>query len=344
VAVAEASELDLARLTPGLGAAVGGLAGPLRAERLAGGRSNPTFRLTDGARDWILRRPPFGLVLKSAHDLSREVRVLRALAGSPVPVPRVAFADLTGEVLGAPCYVMDRLDGRIVARRADAEALTPATRRALGRMMADTLADLHGVDAEAVGLGTWGRPDGYLERQLTLWRRQWAAAHTTERPEVDELLDLLAATLPVSRRSGILHGDFKLDNVMVAITDPGRAIGVLDWEMSTRGDTMADVGMLLSFWDEAGGAPHPLLGGLTALPGFPSRADLLQRYAARSGADVSDIDWYVVFADLKIAVILEQIHTRRSLGHDRATDHDDVGAMVRPLLDRALALAAHLPR
>ncbi|MDN5915086.1 MAG: phosphotransferase family protein [Pseudonocardia sp.] len=333
------AQLDIAALGTFLDAATGGLAGPLRARLLAGGRSNPTYAVTDGVRDWILRRPPHGLVLASAHDMGREVRVLRALHGTAVPVPEVIAFDSDGGVLGAPFYVMERLDGTVISTPAEAATLDPADRRRLGESMVDTLVALHKVDADAVGLGNWGRPEGFLDRQLRLWRRQWAAAHTAERPQVDALLDRLGAAVPTTRRTGIVHGDFKIDNVMVAATDPGSVLGVLDWEMSTRGDVLTDVGVLLSFWDEPGGVHNPVTRGSSALPGFPSRAEIARRYAAASGTDLADLDWYVVLADIKIAIILEQIHARHVQGHTVGDGFDDVGAMVDPLLARAVARA-----
>ena len=331
--------LDMYALTSFLDGAVGGLNGPLRARLLSGGRSNPTYIVVDGVREWVLRRPPHGLVLASAHDMGREVRVLRALHGTAVPVPAVIAHDLAGVVLGVPFYVMERVEGEVIGTVADAARLEPEQRRHLGEAMVDVLAALHTVDVDQVGLSDWGKPTGFLERQLLVWRRQWDAVRTRERPEFADLLDRLTRSVPPTRRTGVVHGDFKLDNMLVDAADPGIIRGVVDWEMSTRGDVLADLGVLISFWDEPGGAVNPVTGGLTALPGFPSRAELVERYAALTGTDVGRLDWYAVLADLKIAVILEQIHARHEQGHTVGGGFADVGAMVDPLLRRAVGRA-----
>jgi aminoglycoside phosphotransferase (APT) family kinase protein len=268
--------------------------------------------------------------------MGREVTVLRALRGTAVPVPAVVAFDGEGDVLGAPFYVMDHLDGVTLSSPEQTEELTPDQRRRLGESMVDVLVALHTVDPAEVGLAEWGRPEGFLERQVRLWRRQWAAAHTAERPEVEFLLEVLERSRPRGGASGIVHGDVKLDNVLVDAADPGTVRGVLDWEMSTRGDTLTDLGVLLGFWDEIGGAHNPLTRGMTALPGFPTRAEMAARYAAGSGADLADLDWYVVLADVKVAIIFEQIHTRHVRGQTLGEGFDGVGDMVGPLLARAV--------
>ena len=317
-------------------------AGALSARLIAGGRSNPTYELTDGERHWVLRRPPHGHVLPTAHDMAREHRVLAALRDTAVPVPRVVGPVGEAEVLGAPFYVMDRLSGTTLRTREDSQALTPEQRRGLATVLVDVLVTLHEVDPAAVGLEDFGRPLGYLERQLDRWRRQWDASATRERPEVDEVLRRLAKHRPATSRTGIVHGDFKLDNVMVAAADPERVIGLLDWEMSTLGDTDADVGILLSFWEGPGEPPHPITAGSTALAGFPTRDELAERYATLRGIELSDLAWYQAFADLKIAVILEGIHARHQQGHTEGEGFDGVGEMIAPLLVRALELAGTL--
>ena len=331
--------LDIHALTSFLDSAVGGLSGPLWARLLSGGRSNPTYIVGDDLREWVLRRPPHGLVLASAHDMGREVRVLRALHGTAVPVPAVIAHDLVGAVLGVPFYVMERVEGEAISDVADAARLEPEQRRRLSEAMVDVLAALHTVDVDQVGLGDWGRPTGFLERQLSVWRRQWEAVRTKDRPELADLLDRLSQSVPPTRRTGVVHGDFKLDNVLVDCTDQASIRGVLDWEMSTRGDVLTDLGILISFWDEPDTAVNPVTDGLTALPGFPSRAELIDRYAALTGTDVERFDWYAVLADLKIAVILEQIHARHEQGHTVGSGFADVGAMVDPLLQRAITRA-----
>ncbi|MBC7549403.1 MAG: phosphotransferase family protein [Cellulomonas sp.] len=332
--------LDLDRLTPYLDSVVvGGLAGPLTADLVAGGRSNPTYALGDGEQQWILRRPPYGEYVASGHDMGREARVMSALGGSSVPVPAVLVHCEDTAVIGAPFYVMDRLDGVTYRTPADTVRLSEHDRAGISHAMLDTLVDLHAIEPAAVGLGGWGRPDGYLERQVARWGRQWSAVATSERSEPAILLDRLTRSLPTMRFPGIVHGDFKIDNIMVAPDDATKILGVLDWEMATTGDTLADLGILVSFWDEPGRFFNPVTQGATAQPGFPSVREMVEGYVTRRGIALDDLDWYIVFADFKIAVILEQIHSRHLQGTTVGDGFDDIGDMVGPLLERALERA-----
>lgn len=336
-----ANEVDLPALSTYLCRALpGGLAGDLSARLIAGGRSNPTYELTDGMSYWVLRRPPYGKVFRGGHDVMREARVITALHGSAVPVPRVVSRCENESVLGAPFYVMDKLDGRTLRTPEDTATLTPRQRRGVSEALLDTLVALHETDPAEVGLADWGRPDGYLERQLNRWGKQWHAVKTTERTEVDVLLQRLTSSLPTSRHLGIVHGDYKIDNVMVGREDPALVLGVLDWEMATLGDTLADLGLLISFWDEAGGIHNPITAGATSLEGFSSAAEMVGGYAEHRKTSIDDIDWYVVFADFKLAVILEQIHARHLKGETTGDWFDDIGPMVGPLVERGLERAS----
>ncbi|MFF0814050.1 phosphotransferase family protein [Rhodococcus sp. NPDC003318] len=340
-AAGTATDLDLGALAGYLRSALpGGVAGELTASLIGGGRSNPTYRLSDGERAWVLRRPPYGHVLPSAHDMVREYTVIDALGSTAVPVPRAVHLCEDTAVLGACFYLMELVDGVPVGTVEQAGELTSDERRRLGFDFADTLAALHGIDPDAVGLAGFGRSDGYLERQLRRWGQQWEASRTVDRPEVAVLLDKLRRALPDTRFPGIVHGDVKLDNVLVSPSDRGRIISVLDWEMATLGDTLADVGIMLGFWDVPGEEPNPITRGLATLDGFPSRAELLDRYASARGIDLPDVDWYVVFADLKLAVILEGIARRHANGDTVGDGFDGVADMAGPLLTRALDLAA----
>lgn len=334
--VAKGGSVDLSRLRTWFEGRVGGLDGDLTVQRVAGGRSNPTYGLADRSRSWILRRPPHGLVLPTAHDMAREHRVLRALRDTAVPVPEVLGLCEDLDVLGAPFFVMEKLDGLTLRTRRDTEALTVGERTALAGAVVDTLAALHDVDAVSVGLGDFGRPDGYLARQLRRWEKQWDASSTRPRAEVGTVLDRLGRSVPGSGRAAIIHGDYKLDNLMVDRHAPERIVGVLDWEMSTLGDPLTDLAWLCAFWDQEGEPANPLSAGATALEGFPAREALVERYAATRGVDPPAIDWYLGFADLKLAVILEGIHARHREGHTSGEDFDGVGDMVAPLLQRAL--------
>lgn len=333
-------ELDLVRVRKWLNGVETAAVGELTARLIAGGRSNPTYSLTDGARHWILRRPPQGHVLPTAHDMGREYRALSSLKATAVPVPRTVGLCEDPSIIGASFYVMDKLDGITLRTPNDTAQLTEAQRGGLADSMMTTLAELHSIDPADVGLSDWGRPDGFLARQLSRWQRQWDASATSERPEVAELHRRLNAALPERSYPGIVHGDFKIDNMMVDRTDPTRILGVLDWEMSTLGDTVTDLGILCSFWDHEGEFFNPITAGATALPGFPTRDELVERYVNARGIDVPDIDWYLVFADFKIAVILEGIHARHAQGHTEGEDFAGVGEMVGPLLGRALERAS----
>jgi aminoglycoside phosphotransferase (APT) family kinase protein len=310
---------------------------------IEGGRSNPTYEVRAGDRSWVLRRPPYGFVLPTAHDMAREFRVIRALEGTAVPVPRTVGLCEDPAVLGAPFYVMERLRGTTLRSSRDTAALSADERRRLSENMLDVLAALHDVVPEDVGLAGWGRPQGYLERQIRRWSRQWEASSTSPRPEVGELVRRLGHALPLTRHAGIVHGDFKIDNLMVGTRDRASILGVLDWEMSTLGDTLADLGVLISFWDEPGSPPNPIVEGATALPGFLSREEMIEGYAARRSVEPDAIDWYVVFADFKVAVILEGIHARYLRGHAVGKGFETVGDMVGVLLDRALTRASASP-
>lgn len=338
------TELDTQRLRRYLASVVpGGIDGELAVRLLAGGRSNPTYEIRDGSRAWVLRRPPFGHVLATAHDMRREHRVLSALAGTDVPVPTpLALCD-DPEVIGAPFYVMTHLEGQVLADPEDTAALRPDQRARLSEAVVDVLAKLHEVDVSEVGLTDWGRPTGYLQRQLARWKDQWEASAPSGRAEGDELLARLARSVPETRFTGVVHGDFKLDNLMLDVDDPTRILGVLDWEMSTLGDVLADLGTLLTFWDRPGEPAHPLTRGATALEGFASRAWIVDEYARRRGVDLPEIDWYVAFADLKTAVILEVIRARHHQGHTVGEGFDDIGDMVMPLLERALSRTSASP-
>ena len=287
----------------------------------------------------MLRRPPLGHVVETAHDMRREYRVLSALGPTDVPVPRVlAFGD-DDAVLGAPFYVMERVDGRILRTREEMATLSPDEARACSTCLIDVLAALHSVDYEAVGLGDFGRPDGFLARNVARWGKQWQANKTRDLPALEEVARRLDAALPISGPAAIVHGDYRLDNTMLAPDDPGRIAAVLDWEMSTLGDPLTDVGLLLVYW--GGGAQLATLSaqGVADVPGFFTREEVIARYAARSGRDVAHLDFYEVFAMYKLAIIVEGIHARYLMGKTVGEGFAEMGATVDSLAQLALRRA-----
>ncbi|QFZ24457.1 phosphotransferase family protein [Saccharothrix syringae] len=325
--------LDLRRLAAHLGT------GPLSGELIPGGRSNLTYRVTDGTRRWVLRRPPLGHVLATAHDMAREHRVIAALADTAVPVPRVELLCTDTDVLGAPFYLMEEVPGVALRHRDQCPWLTPDHARALSHRLVDVLADLHAVDPAEVGLGDFGRPEGFLRRQVARWGKQLDASRSRELPGIDELRDRLAGTVPVTRRTAVVHGDYRLDNVLVT-RDPLDISAVLDWEMATLGDPLADLGLLCVYWNGTGAGDDPITGTVPSLPGFADSDGLIHRYAERSGADVGDLGWYTAFGYFKLAVILEGIHFRYTRGQTVGAGFDTIGQLTLPLVRRGLAASA----
>lgn len=286
---------------------------PLGVYRVRGGHSNETFILWQGAQRWVLRRPPLGPYLPTAHDVSREFRVLSALATADFAAPHPLLMCDDPSVIGDRFYLMEYLDGEVLRDQPPAWADDPATRREIGFALVDALAALHMVDWRAAGLGDFGKPDGYLERQVKRWAGQLDGARTRDIPALDEVTQWLAAHLPVSPPATIVHGDFRLDNALYARGLPVRILGVLDWEMATLGDPLADVGYLLAWWREAGDPPSILTTGrLTEVEGFPTRQELADRYVERTGHAIpaEAVAFYRALAIWKMAILLEGSYKR----------------------------------
>ncbi|EGD53986.1 phosphotransferase family protein [Gordonia neofelifaecis] len=324
--------LDLDRLTPWFIEHVAPIEGPLDAELIAGGKSNLTYRLTDGSSRWILRRPPVGKLLATAHDMGREFTMMSALAPTDVPVPQMhAICDDT-DLLGARFYVMEAVDGTPYRKASDLEKLGPERTRTISERLVDTLAALHRVDPAQVGLGEFGRPEGFLARQVARWRKQFDAAHTRDLPEMERLHALLADRVPADAAPGIVHGDYRLDNVLVDDDDQARA--VLDWELSTIGDSLTDLALMCVYHrlGEAGGA----VTDVSVAPGFLSEDEVIARYSAETGRDLSDFGFYLAFGCFKLAGIVEGIHFRYVNGQTVGEGFADAGQAVGPLLAAGL--------
>lgn len=314
------------------GACPGEIGGPLRGQLIAGGRSNLTYEVTDGTKSWVVRRPPLGHVLATAHDMRREYQVITALRDTDVPVPPAYALCSDADVLGAPFYVMAKVDG-IAYRTAEQVApLGPARIQAIAERMIDTLALLHAVDPGAVGLGEFGRPEGFLARQVRRWKKQLDASRSRPVAGIDELHALLAADPPDGGDATIVHGDYRLDNILVDANDQLAAI--VDWEMATLADPLTDVGLLIVYqrMDRLGEGPMA-----SDAPGYPSEAEVLARYAERSGRDLSGLGFYIALASFKLAVILEGIHFRYVHGQTVGEGFENIGVLVEPLVASGLA-------
>jgi aminoglycoside phosphotransferase (APT) family kinase protein len=327
------------------------LVGPLLAEALhdprwlgcdvaliSGGKSNLTYRIASDAGEVILRRPPLGHILPTAHDMVREHRVISALEGTAVPVPRTLHLGDGVSPIAAPFFVMQRVVGHICRNELPpGYAKTPEDRRTIGEALIDVLARLHTIDPASVGLAEFGRPAGFMARQLRRWSQQWEASKTGELPALDRLRDDLVRTLPEERVHSIVHGDYRLDNTVLHPTRPGQIVAVLDWEMSTLGDPFTDLGALLAFWSEEADpqvlTAARIVAPVTAAPGFPSRAEVIERYSRQTGFDVSDADWYQAFAFFKLAVVCQGIATRAAGGAMVGSGFDQAQRLVAPLID-----------
>ncbi|MEP6843489.1 MAG: phosphotransferase family protein [Pseudolysinimonas sp.] len=336
-----AFEAWLADAHPGLAVAGGD---GLTATRLAGGLSNLTYRIDGAARPLVVRRPPLGHVLSTAHDMQREFTIISALAGSAVPVPKaLAYLDDSDGAagLGTPFVLMDFVAGPILSRPADNAGHSPAALRATSLELARTLGELHRLDPAAVGLAEFGRPSGFLERQLRRWATQYDASRSREVAELDTLQERLGAGRPETTRDSLLHGDFRLDNAIVhpEAADGEHIAAVLDWEMATIGDSLLDLGTFSMYWDFTEVTGGTGIGGSAVDPaaGYPVFGELLDAYSSVVGVSVPPLGWYRAFAAYKLAVILEGIHLRFTSGETVGAGFEQVGSFVVPLANWGLA-------
>ncbi|WP_256341647.1 phosphotransferase family protein [Streptomyces sp. TLI_105] len=324
------------RLGNWLAAHVPGAGSELSATLIAGGKSNLTYRVTDGNSTWIVRRPPLGHVLATAHDMGREYRVTSALRDTSVPVPETFGLCDDPEVLGAPFYVMAQCAGTPYRLAAELAPLGEERTRRISERLVDTLVTLHRVDPAEVGLADFGRPEGYLERQVRRWKKQLDASYSRDLPAADELHRRLSADVPTESDSGIVHGDYRLDNVLV--DDDDRATAVLDWEMATLGDPLSDLALMVVYnrlgevvGDGAG------VSTVAGAPGYLTEAETIERYAAGSGRDLSRFGFHLGLAAFKLAVIIEGIHYRHLNGQTVGEGFETLGEAIGPLLDAGLS-------
>ncbi len=308
----------------------------LHVQLLEGGRSNLTYRLTDGTHDWVLRRPPLGGLTPSAHDMAREYRVVAALADSEVPVARaVAQCDDLG-VLGVPFTVVEYVSGRTIRSRTELDTLTEDEVQRCAFGLVEVLGRLHAVDPTAVGLGDFGRAQGYLRRQVGRWYDQWTRVATRELADLETLHDVLQESCPAESGTSIVHGDFRIDNAILDAGDAGVVRALVDWEMATLGDPLADLGLHLAYLDVAF---DPVIGGDAAAtsPRMPAPAGLATHYGEMTGRDVADLMFYLGLGYFKAAVIAEGIHARYAQGHTVGEGFDLVGTAVPQLAAAGLA-------
>jgi aminoglycoside phosphotransferase (APT) family kinase protein len=334
--------LPLERLEAWLGRHVAGCRGPVAAERFAGGQSNPTYRLTAASGNYVLRRKPPGPLLPSAHAVDREFRVLRALAETAVPVPRVYALCEDDAVIGSAFYVMEHLDGRIFWDQRLPEIASAAERAAMFDSMNRVIADLHKVDYAAVGLGEFGRPGNYMARQIARWSRQYRASETETIAAMDRLIEWLPEHLPPESPPAIVHGDYRMDNLVFHKTEP-RVIGVLDWELSTIGDPLADFAYHVLTWRVTPELFRGLAGVDFAALGIPGETEYVAAYCRRTGREaIPGWEFYLVYSLFRIAAILQGIAKRAIDGTAAAADAAEQGKLARPLAEQAWQLAQSL--
>ena len=314
--------------------APGLLEGPLTGRLVAGGKSNLTYVVGDGRRSVIVRRPPLGHVLATAHDMEREHRVVSALHDTPVPVPQTYAVCRGDSVIGAPFYVMEYVRGIPYRMASELEPLGPQRTQAIAERMVDTLVALHAVEPDAVGLGDFGRPDGFLERQVRRWKQQLDASRSRELPGIDELHERLASSVPASGTAAIVHGDFRLDNLLVDEHD--RVTAVLDWEMATLGDPLTDVALLEAYQSLPLMMDTNAVSDVSRAPGYPPASALLDRYGAASGRDLGSLSFHLGLAYFKLAVILEGIHYRYTQGQTVGEGFATIGQATGPLVAAGL--------
>jgi aminoglycoside phosphotransferase (APT) family kinase protein len=334
--------VDLTRLVPWFSEHVAPVE-DLSAEIIGHGRSNLTYRISSDGQEWVLRRPPLSHVLPTAHDMKREYRVISALEHTDVPVPHAIALCEDTSVNDAPFYIMSFVRGlvpndpSVVKQRYDG-----ATLRRIGEELIDTLAALHKLDPTSVGLADFGKPEGFIARQVKRFTGQIEQSKTRDVPEFEELARRLAASIPPESGAAIVHGDYRLDNCV--LSDDGHIAAVLDWEMATLGDPLADLGMQIMYWADTTpgstpGAPGISSNSVTALPGFLSRTEAIERYARATGADLGNLDFYVVLSFFKLGVILEGIHARYLEGGTVGAGFEAIGQQAIGLARTGLAVA-----
>jgi aminoglycoside phosphotransferase (APT) family kinase protein len=332
--VREGEELDLARLEPYLRGHLPDRGGELVVRQFPSGHSNLTYSVALGEKEMVLRRPPFGSKVKSAHDMGREYNVLAKLhAAYPTPRPLIYCTDES--ILGAPFYVMERVRGMIIRRNLPTGITLPVeTTRKLSESFIDNLAALHGLDYTALGLGELGKPQGYLERQVRGWMERYQGSKTHDLPEVEPLSAWLRQHLPARSGATLIHNDYKFDNMVLDLPDITRIKAVLDWEMCTLGDPLTDLGTALAYWVDPDDPPEMQMvrWGPTIAPGMLRRAELAQRYADKTGRDLSEIVFYYVFAMFKVAVIIQQIYYRYFHGMTKDERFASLGEVAKTLM------------
>jgi aminoglycoside phosphotransferase (APT) family kinase protein len=312
--------------------------GPLTIEQFPAGHSNLTYLLRIGDSEFVLRRPPFGNLVKSAHDMGREFRILSRLCTVHPPAPRPQLFCDDESVIGAPFYLMERRRGLILRKSLPAGmTIDPDLARRLSCALIDNLAVLHSIDYQAAGLADVGKPEGYVERQVTGWAKRYTQAQTADVPVMDRVARWLQENMPAESGTAVIHNDYKYDNVMLAADDPTRIVAVLDWEMATIGDPLMDLGTTLAYWVEAGDPPslREAAFGPTALPGSLTRRELVERYREQTGRPVSNPLFYYSYGLFKLAVIVQQIYSRFAHGHTADPRFARIDRLVTVLAEQA---------
>jgi aminoglycoside phosphotransferase (APT) family kinase protein len=315
--------------------------GPVEAEPVGEGHSNVTYAIRRGDGEWVLRRPPRPPLPPSAHDVLREARLLTAVQDADVRTPRVLATCDDPSVIGAPFYVMERIEGDVLTAELPAALDDEASRARIGEELVDALVEIHAVDWRACGLEGYGKPSGYLDRQLRRFGGLWEHNRTRELPVLDRVTAWLGESKPDSIEATIVHGDYRLGNTMFAPGAPPRLVAIFDWELATIGDPLADVGYLVATWAQPGDEEHTLfaLGAVTRRPGFPTREQLIARYEQRSGRSMSDVRWYTTLALWKSAVFLEGSYKRRLAGTTEDPFFDRLETGVPAIAERAWQIA-----
>jgi len=334
-------DFDTARVEAYLKQNLSGLKGPMQVLQFPGGHANLTYLARFGERELVLRRPPLGPVAPKSHDMAREYRVLSKLAAHFPPAPHAYLLCEDPNIMGATFIVMERRRGIVVRSSIPPELERhPDVNRRISFALIDVMADFHDIDYEKVGLGDLGKPEGYAERQVEGWKGRWERAKDQDLPIFDEMYTWLVDHMPRSAKPGLVHNDLKFDNIMLDPDDPAHVVAILDWDMTTLGDPLIDLGTLVCYWAEAG---DPEMRGatnaLTARPGFPKRAEIAARYAERRQVDISTLPWYEAFGLWKTAVVLQQIYIRYVRGQTQDERFVFLGRQVPLLVELAAKVA-----